>query len=335
VTATEFRVHVGGLDLFVRDVGAGPPLVLVNGLGGHTAMWAPVERKLSGLRLVSYDSPGVGDSPAPLIPPSLRTLADVIEKLVNALSLTQVDVLGYSFGGAVAQQFAFRYPDRVRRLILVATLPGQGCIPGALTSLTAAFNPLRYYSPRYYARTIGTLAGGQARWDARFRERHGAERLAKRPHPLSYYAQIAALNSWSSLPWIDRIEAPTLVVTGDDDPLVPPANSFLIASRIRRARLVIAPGEGHLLLFDDNGVAHHAIQEFLTAPSVNQSSTWRSAMRVDEQTATSAIRARGWGPALWGPISGLLRHHLSPPGAITGLSDLRAPATMPPPGTNH
>jgi pimeloyl-ACP methyl ester carboxylesterase len=313
VTGDERQVRVGGLDLCVRDVGSGPPLLLINGLGAHTAMWAPVEQKLTGLRLISYDSPGIGDSPLAFPPPSIPMLADIVGRLLDELSLPRVDVLGYSLGGVVGQQFAYRHPDRVRRLVLVSTLAGQGSVPGELKSLAAVQNPLRYYSSSYYARTIGALAGGQARHDKEFLRRHGAQRMAKRPHPVSYYAQIAAVSAWSSLPWLDQIKAPTLVVTGDDDPLVAPANSFLLAARIPRARLVIIATEGHLLLFDDNGNAHDPIREFLLAPSVSGSEVWRNAIKVDEATAAAAIRARGHGPVIWGPISALLRHYLSPP----------------------
>jgi pimeloyl-ACP methyl ester carboxylesterase len=312
--AQERRLRVGGLTLHVRDVGEGPPLLLINGLGAHTGMWAPVERQLPGLRLISYDSPGVGDSPPAFPPPSIPMLADLLATLLDELHLEVVDVLGYSFGGAVAQQFAYQHPDRVRRLVLAASLPGQGGLLGEWKSLTHAYNPLRYYSRGYYERSIGVLAGGQARWNATFRRRHGGERLTKRPHPLSYYTQIAALTPWSSLPWIDRISAPTLVVTGDDDPLVPPANSFLLASRIRRARLFLATEEGHLLLFDDNGKAHPAIREFLLAPSLTQSRTWRDAQRVDAETAAAAIRERGFRPVPWGFVNMIIRRKLSSPG---------------------
>lgn len=312
--AHERRLRVGGLSLHVREVGEGPPLLLINGLGAHTGMWAPVERQLPGLRMISYDSPGVGDSPAAFPPPSIPMLANLLAKLLDQLGLDVVDVLGYSFGGAVAQQFAYKHPDRVRRLVLAATLPGQGGLLGEWKSLTHAYNPLRYYSRDYYERSIGVLAGGQARWNETFRRQHGGERLAKRPHPLSYYTQIAALTPWSSLRWLDRISAPTLVVTGDDDPLVPPANSYLLASRLRHARLILVPKEGHLLLFDDGGNAHPPIREFLLAPSTAQSTAWQQGMVVDTETASAAIRERGLRPAPWGLVNGLLRRRLSPPG---------------------
>ena len=83
-------------------------MLLINGLGAHTSMWGAVERNLTGTRLISYDSPGVGGSPSKYPPPSIKRLADVLVQLLDQLALPQVDVLGYSFGGAVAQQLAYR-----------------------------------------------------------------------------------------------------------------------------------------------------------------------------------------------------------------------------------
>ena len=311
MTAVEQQRRVGGLSLHVRDVGTGPPLLLINGLGAHTAMWAPVERGLPGMRLISYDSPGVGDSPAAVPPPSIPMLANLLAKLLDELGLDRVDALGYSFGGAVAQQFAFRHADRVRRLVLAATTPGLGGALGEWQSIAHAYNPLRYYSRDYYERSIGTMAGGQARHDEAFRRRHGAERSAKRPHPTSYYTQIVALSAWSSLAWLHRIAAPTLVITGDDDPLVPPANSLLLASRLRQARLATVPGEGHLLLFDDHGAAHPVIREFLLAPSLAGSTSWQEADRIDRSRADAALAGRGSRPFPWGLFNAVVRRGLT------------------------
>src|SRR5436190_253798 len=79
-------------------------------------------------------------------------------------------------------------------------------------------------------------------------QRHGADRAASRPRILGYYGQVAAVACWSSLPWLAEIAAPTLVVTGGDDPLQPLANGAMLARRIPQARLVVHPADGHLLL---------------------------------------------------------------------------------------
>lgn len=302
------RLHrVGGLRINVRQTGEGDPLLLINGLGAHTTMWRPLERNLPGVRLISFDAPGIGESPLAIPTPTISMMADLLDDLLSELGLDRVDVLGYSFGGAVAQQFAFRHPERVRRLVLGATLPGWGCVMGPWRSVGQAYNPLRYLSKTYYDRTIGDLAGGQARWDDEFRARHGQERLGRQPNALAYYGQISALGSWTSLPWLNRIKAPTLVVCGDDDPLVPQANSVLLARRIPRARLVVAPGEGHLLLFDDNGKAPSSIRDFLTAPSLRESRAWREATKVDAAAERAALRDSGPGALPWGALNRLFR----------------------------
>jgi pimeloyl-ACP methyl ester carboxylesterase len=313
----EHVVRVEGLRLHVRDVGeGGQPLLLINGLGAHTAMWEPLERNLPGRRLISFDAPGIGNS-APALPlPSIAVSADLLARLLDQLGLTEVDVLGYSFGGAVAQQFVHAHPERVRRLVLAATLPGWGALLGEPRSMALAWNPLRYYSSSYYQRTIGALAGGQARSDAAFRDTHGRERLQFRPRWSAYYGQILALSSWSSLPWLETIETPTLVVTGDDDPLVPMANSFLLARRIRRTRLFVAPGEGHLLLFDQHGAAHPHIHDFLSASPLESSESWRALTRVRDTDLEEALKRTGPGPWPWGALSAMSRRRLSTAGSL-------------------
>lgn len=284
------RLRVEGLDLNVREVGEGRPLLLINGIGAHTAMWAPVERKLLATRLISYDSPGAGHSPLAWPLPTMGALADLAAGLLDRLGYDRVDVLGYSFGGAVAQQLARRHPGKVRRMVLAATMPGWGGAIGGWRSTALIHNPLRYFSRSFYDRTIGDLAGGQARWDEQFRRRHAGDRMAAPPNLVGYWAQMAALGTWSSLPWLHQVEAPTLVVCGDDDPLVPPANSMLLASHIPRARLVRVPDEGHLMLFDDRSEAHAPIQDFLEARWFSASVAWQQADRPTRRQAAAAAR---------------------------------------------
>jgi pimeloyl-ACP methyl ester carboxylesterase len=319
VSGDERKLRVGGLNLHVRTVGGGQgtPLLLINGLGAHTAMWAPLERQLSGRRLISFDAPGLGHSGPAWPPPGIGVSADLIALLLDELDLPVVDVLGYSYGGAVAQQFAHAHANRVRRLVLAATLPGWGAVLGQTRSMALAWNPLRYMSRRYYERTIGTLAGGQARTNASFRQAHMTDRLSRPPRWSAYYGQVAALTAWSSLPWLQGISAPTLVVTGDDDPLVPMANSYLLARRIKKARLFVAPGEGHLLLFDDNSAAHAQIQDFLSAPALEDASSWSGATRVVDAQVAEVLEDAGSGPWPWGALSALSRRRVSEAGSVS------------------
>jgi poly(3-hydroxyoctanoate) depolymerase len=305
-SARERRLWVAGVRLHVRETGDGPPLLLVNGLGTHTAMWRPLERTLTGHRIISFDAPGTGQSTlAPGLLP-MGSLAAMLEALLDRLGHDRVDVLGYSFGGAVAQQLARQTPERVRRLVLAATTPGWGGVPGSFTALSLMMTPLRYWSPWFYARTIPHIAGGQAR-DPRFVAAHGKERLARPPSALGYAGQLATMTSWSSIHWLRQVRVPTLVLCGGDDPLTPPVNSMMLAARLPEARLQVLEDEGHLLLLDEHGGAPAMVHEFLTAPSHEASQAWTTGAELGEDDVEEALRRAGRGAEPWGTVSALYR----------------------------
>ena len=121
------QVDVEGIRLHVEESGDGPPLLLINGIGAHAGMWKPLREALPGPRLIAFDAPGTGRSATPPIPLSLEAIARVAEGVLDELGVEQADVLGYSFGGAVAQRLARRSPERVRRL--VSPPPRRGGAP--------------------------------------------------------------------------------------------------------------------------------------------------------------------------------------------------------------
>jgi pimeloyl-ACP methyl ester carboxylesterase len=297
--AEESWLELRGARVLVRETGSGAPVLLINGLGSDTALWGPLEQAWPDVRLISFDAPGIGRSPGSLRPTSILRLAQIAEALLDRLGLDQVDVVGYSLGGTVAQTLARTAPRRVRRLVLVATAPGWGCVPGRWRSVAPLYNPLRYFSRSYYERTLGGMAGGQALNPA-FVARHAAERMSHRPRLITYYSQLAAASCWSSLPWLHEVSAPALVVAGGDDRLLPVANSVLMARRLQQARLQVHPQEGHLLLFDGDSPALPAIHEFLTAATLGQSRTWRRADVVTARDEERAVRSARGGMFPWG-----------------------------------
>jgi poly(3-hydroxyoctanoate) depolymerase len=287
---SERVLRVGGLRVQVRESGAGAPLLLLNGIGAHVAMWRPLERALAGIRLIAFDAPGAGRSQTPPVPLTLPGHAHVAEQVLDALGYDCVDVLGYSFGGLVAQQLAHRAPARVRRLVLAATTPGWGGVSGSLRALLHVSTPLRYYSRAYYERSIGELVGGRARRDGAWLARHGEERLRHPPAPLGYAWQLAALSvPPGTLPWLHTLPQPTLVVAGDDDPLLPAVNSLMLAERIPRARLLLAAGEGHLLLLDPDSAAHPVIRDFVTSEEPATSDAFAATVTVDRARVVAAL----------------------------------------------
>ncbi len=318
VEAQERSVTVAGTRLYVREWGEGRPLLLINGIGAHLGMWAPLERELPGVRLIGFDAPGTGRSATSLVPLSMEVLAAMTELLLDRLGYERVDVLGYSFGGLVAQHFARRDPSRVRRLILVATTPGWGGVPGSLWALGQMSTPLRYYWRRYYERVVGELMGGRARDDLGFVRRNGDTRRRSPPTPVGYLWQLLALTSSpGALGWLSQLTSETLVVAGDDDPVMPLANALLLGRYIPNARLYVAPGEGHLMLMDEASQALAMIRSFLSATEVRRSRAWQQAALVSDQMLDDALRAHR--VPLGNPVAMLSA-------LVRGMWSLQAPA---------
>ena len=287
----ERSVEVSGVRLHVRESGDGRPLLLINGIGAHIAMWANLERALPGVRTIAFDAPGAGRSASSAVPLGLESLARLTEDLLDRLGYGRVDVLGYSFGGLVAQFLARRAPDRIRRLVLAATTPGWGGVPGSMWTLGQMSTPLRYYWRPYYDSVIGDLMGGPARRDRAFVRRHGDARQRHPPTPEGYLWQLLALaTSPGSLSWLGEVSADTLVVTGDDDPVMPLGNALLLGRYLPHARVLVVPGEGHLLLMDDRSEALPVIGDFLGSPTAERSSAWRDATNVDDEMLAAALR---------------------------------------------
>ena len=258
-------VLVDGHLLRVSIRGEGPPLLLVMGLGGNIEMWDPLERALSGhgIQTIAYDASGTGHSPTRLLPQRMPGLARQAAHLLDALGHPSAYVLGVSYGGAVAQELALGNPHRVRRLVLASTSCGLGGVPGNPLALSLLATPLRYYSPTFLRLTAGVLYGPTiTEKEDLLREQINARR-ARPPTVWGYASQLIAGAGWTSWPWLGRIAAPTLVLAGDHDPIVPPRNARILTRRIPDARLELVPGAGHLLLLDQAERCATLITDFI------------------------------------------------------------------------
>jgi poly(3-hydroxyalkanoate) depolymerase len=237
-----------------RGDAARPPLLLFNGIGASIELLEPLLDALDGQRAVVFDVPGVGGSPAPLLPYRPSTLARLSARLLDQLGHQQVDVLGVSWGGALAQQFAFQHGRRCRRLVLAATSPGR------LTVLLKLATPRRYKDPDYMQRVAGDIYGGTLRGAPELVRQH--LRHVHWSSDYGYYLQLLAAAGWSSLPWLRLLAQPTLVMSGTDDPIVPVANGRILASLIPDARLVTID-DGHLFLVTSAAASAATISQFL------------------------------------------------------------------------
>jgi poly(3-hydroxyoctanoate) depolymerase len=120
---TEF-VAVDGLRLRMVRHGEGRPLLLINGLGAALEMWMPLVRHLGDYEVITFDMPGCGLSTTPRRPLGMRALAGIVDAMMRTVGRSRAHVVGYSLGGLVAQELAYRHPRRVDRLVLCATTAG-------------------------------------------------------------------------------------------------------------------------------------------------------------------------------------------------------------------
>jgi len=291
---SDATLSAGGVEMFVRRRGTGRPLVLVNGLGANVEMLATLEERLAlTTHTIAVELPGAGRSPTPRRPLSIAAIAKTLVDLLDELGHEQVDVLGFSLGGVVAQQLAHDAPDRVRRLALASTACGWGSLPGTLDALTLISMPIRYHSRSLYERTIQLASPADRELLVRVPGLAEA-RLLHPPSLLGYTYQLTAGAFWSSLPWLASVHAPTLVVTGDGDRLVQPANGIQLARLLPESRLHVLPGEGHLYVCDPESRALPLLADFFSSRTLARCRAWTSGTEVaDDETVEAAFEASG------------------------------------------
>ncbi len=272
-TTTEVRsVTVGGqlLRVAIRpgrsEAGSPPrvPLLLINGIGASLELLEPFVSELDpAVEVIRFDPPGVGGSPLPSRPYRFGGLCRLIAAMLTELGHDRVDVLGISWGGGVAQQFAVSQRARCRRLVLVATATGTPMVPARPSVFRHLVTPRRYLDPGYLGRVAGDLYGGLARIDSApiVAAMYGGDRpgLSR-----GYLYQLTAAAGWTSLPLLPWLRQPTLILAGDDDPIIPLANARLMHRLIRDSRLHIYHG-GHLALVTDAAELAPVVDGFLAA----------------------------------------------------------------------
>ena len=268
-TATTDTLTVAGRLLRV-DVRPGdpsrPPLLLCNGIGADLEVLRPLVAALDPRReVIRFDLPGIGGSPLPGVPYHLATLPRLLAGLLDRLGHPRADVLGISWGGGLAQQFALWRPGRVRRLVLVATATGSIMVPARPRVLRHMLTTRRHRDPRYAARIAGEIYGGSMR--------SAPERAAELLHAAGragpdrgYYYQLLAGAGWTSLPLLPLLRRPTLLLAGDDDPLIPLINGRIMHRLIPGSELVIYRG-GHLDLIAEPQRLAPVIERFLRSPA--------------------------------------------------------------------
>ena len=260
-------VVVGGQHLRVAVRTGDPartPLVLANGIGASLELLQPFVDALDlSIEVVRFDVPGVGGSPLPTLPYRLPALARLVARMLDQLGYPVVDLLGVSWGGGLAQQFALCHRQRCRRLVLAATGTGTLMVPAHPRVLARMATPRRYLDPDYAERVAGDIYGGTMRSDpAKARALlHEGTRVGP---ARGYLYQLAAGAGWTSLPVLPFVRQPTLLLTGDDDPIVPLVNAHIMRRLLPDAELHVYHG-GHLGLLTDAARLAPVVDRFLRA----------------------------------------------------------------------
>jgi pimeloyl-ACP methyl ester carboxylesterase len=263
ITNAPTIVKLGPTRVRVHVVGDGEPLLLLNGIGGNIEMWAPLVRELHGRQLIMFDFPGTGESSRSWLPPTMAHNAWLTRRIVRRLGFARVDVLGYSWGGFLAQQLAAQHPRTVKRLILAATSVGLGGVPASPRVAAELLTRRRYTSRDHFAAVAPRIYGGRFRTDTTVADREFDHRSTSPPSRFGYSSQLAAAMTFTAIPLLPLISAPTLIIGGDDDPIVPTPNAMLLALRIRHSTLRVIGGAGHLFLLDSPEEASGVINDFL------------------------------------------------------------------------
>ncbi|MGA7927023.1 MAG: alpha/beta fold hydrolase [Candidatus Sulfotelmatobacter sp.] len=252
-----------GARIYWDEQGQGEPILLIMGLAYSSQMWYRTRPLLaSRYRTLALDNRGIGRSDVPSGPYPIALMASDAAAVMDAAGIESAHVFGVSMGGMIAQEFALRYPARVRSLILGCTAAGGHTALRAEPEAIQMLMNREKMSPEQAAEAPVPFIYDPATPRARIDE-DIAVRRPWFPSAAGYAAQLQGILGWEAYSRLGQIAAPTLVIHGESDRLVPPGNAKLIAERIPGAKLVMIPHASHLFLTDQAEVSHRAILQFL------------------------------------------------------------------------
>jgi len=180
--------------------------------------------------------------------------------VIDQLGYDSVDILGLSWGGITAQQLAHDHRERVRHLVLASTTPGFLSVPAKPASTLALMSPRR--DPSRIHEVIANVYGGDFIVHPRLASELG---LIRRLDERAYRRQLLAVLGWTSVPWLSTIKNRTLILHGDNDPVVPYANAHIMRRLMPNATLRTVPQGGHLFLYTRPDEYARVVNHFLGA----------------------------------------------------------------------
>jgi pimeloyl-ACP methyl ester carboxylesterase len=259
-------LEVNGIDIYYETDGQGDPLVLIMGLRRNAEWWYCQISTLSRhFRVLAFDNRGAGRSDKPGMEYSIRLFADDTAGLMDALDMKQAHVLGISMGGYIAQELALNYPEKIKSLILGCTGPGgTRAVPmnsERLKTFTAneGLTPTQilrkdmdiYFSDEYLKNHLEKI------------EEFIEISLRYYQPPDAFGRQFAACLKHDTVKRLRHIAVPTLIMSGNDDPLVPPENSRILKELIPHAELYFYPGCRHCFFIEKGEQFNQKLITFL------------------------------------------------------------------------
>ncbi len=261
------RVNVNGVELYYQKHGSGSHLVLIEGLGVGTWLWEKQVPEFSKhYTTIVYDNRGAGKSGKPAVSYTIDMMADDLAGLLDSLQIAKAHVLGVSMGGFIAQSFALRYPEKVDRLVLVATSAGgPDHVPMSPEVLAVMF--ATGGQPRELARRKLALAYSEKFMQSVEVEHLLDLRLDEPQPPHAYLAQATAGATFNLSEKVQGIQAPCLIVAATGDRLVPVANAHNLAKKIPHSRLKMFEGYGHQFFVEIPDEFNREVIAFLSGQS--------------------------------------------------------------------
>ncbi len=257
---------VGNLKLAYYVYGQGYPVLMIQGLGGRAADWATVPSALGErFQAITFDNRGTGKSDKPDEDYSLETMADEAVAVLGAAGHDRAHVVGLSMGGMIAQLVALRHPQRVDRLVLLSTTPGgPNTVPPTPAAMAALIPDMSRPPEEIVRESMRAIAApGFADKHPEIVDEIVATAMAAPTPQFVFARQMAAIMASDRYAELPKIKAPTLVIHGDADPLVPYANAEILAQRIPGAELATLKGCGHLAMWEQPRALSALLLEFL------------------------------------------------------------------------
>lgn len=262
-------IQVGSHTAYYDDLGAGHPLLLLTGLGStRFGWWKQIEPFSRKYRVINMDNRDAGDSALATAPYTIADMAEDTAGVINYLNLGPTHIMGISMGGMIAQELTIRHPDMVSKLVLVSTTAGGPESVNAKPEILAMLMGAGGEDAEARVRQTYTAIAGEGYMMGHPQDLEEIVRHSK-AKPMSaesFQRQTMAIFGHyrqGVADQLDQITAPTLVIHGDYDPLIPYPNGKYLAEHIQGVRFSTYAGVGHLPMIEDPERFNREVIEFL------------------------------------------------------------------------